>query len=159
MENNNQIEELKKITDSKRVPNAIILYGLNNEKLKAALNFSKNILSLNLNSEKKQLSEMMCNKLSHPDFHLIFPIPSSVKKDENTYDFYARLEVDYINKKYNLSLPESEFYETIGGLIAYNTGEIPKKGEKIEIYPYVFTVTKVTSKKIEEINLMFKNEE
>ena len=66
---------------------------------------------------------------------------------------------DYINKKYNLSLPESEFYETIGGLIAYNTGEIPKKGEKIEIYPYVFTVTKVTSKKIEEINLMFKNEE
>ena len=75
------------------------------------------------------------------------------------YNFSARLEVDYINKKYNLSLPESEFYETIGGLIAYNTGEIPKKGEKIEINQYVFTVTKVTSKKIEEINLMFKNEE
>ena len=69
------------------------------------------------------------------------------------------MEVDYINKKYNLSLPESEFYETIGGLIAYNTGEIPKKGEKIEIYPYVFTVTKVTLKKIEEINLIIKNEE
>ena len=79
--------------------------------------------------------------------------------DKNTFDFSARLEVDYINNKYNLSLPESEFYETIGGLIAYNTGEIPQKGEKIEINPYVFTVTKVTSKKIEEINLIHKNEE
>ena len=29
-------------------------------------------------------------------------------------------------------------------------------GEKIEINPYVFTVTKVTSKKIEEINLILK---
>ena len=79
--------------------------------------------------------------------------------DKNNYNFSARLEVDYINKKYNLSLPESEFYETIGGLIAYNTGEIPRKGEKIEINQYVFTVTKVTSKKIEEINLTLKDEE
>ena len=105
MENYNQIEELKKITDSKRVPNAIMLYGLNNEKLKAALNFSKIILSLNLDSEKKQLSEMMCNKLSHPDFHLIFPIPSSVKKDENTYDFYASSWKEYVlDSKLNASL-------------------------------------------------------
>ena len=79
--------------------------------------------------------------------------------DKNNYNFSARLEVDYINKKYNLSLPESEFYETIGGLIAYNTGEIPRKGEKIEINQYVFTVTKVTSKKIEEINLTLRDEE
>ena len=34
--------------------------------------------------------------------------------DENTFDFSARLEVDYLNQKYNLSLPESEFYETLG---------------------------------------------
>ena len=81
------------------------------------------------------------------------------KIDKNNYNFSARLEVDYINKKYNLSLPESEFYETIGGLIAYNTGEIPRKGEKIEINQYVFTVTKVTSKKIEEINLTLRDEE
>lgn len=105
MENYNQIEELKKITDSKRVPNAIILYGLNNEKLKAALNFSKIILSLNLDSEKKQLSEMMCNKLNHPDFHLIFPIPSSTKKDENICDFYASSWKEYVlDCKLNASL-------------------------------------------------------
>ena len=53
MENHSQIEELKKIADSKRVPNAIMLYGSNDEKLKAALDFSKMILSLNLDLEKK----------------------------------------------------------------------------------------------------------
>ena len=64
MENHSQIEELKKIADSKRVPNAIMLYGSNDEKLKAALDFSKMILGLNLDSEKKQISEMMCDKLN-----------------------------------------------------------------------------------------------
>lgn len=105
MENYNQTEELKKITQSKRVPNAIMLYGSNNKKLKAALDFSKRILSLNLDSEKKQLSELMCDKLNHPDFHLIFPIPSSAKKEENICDFYASNWKDYIiDSKLNANL-------------------------------------------------------
>ena len=53
--------------------------------------------------------------------------------DKNNYNFSARLEVDYINKKYNLSLPESEFYETIGGLIAYNTGEYLEREKKLKL--------------------------
>ena len=105
MENHSQIEELKKIADSKRVPNAIMLYGSNDEKLKAALDFCKMILSLNLDMEKKQLSEMMCDKLNHPDFHLIFPIPSSAKKDENICDFYASNWKEYVlGSKLNASL-------------------------------------------------------
>ena len=72
---------------------------------------------------------------------------------ENSYDFSARLEVDYLNQKYNLNLPESEFYETLGGLIAYNIGEIPEKGEQIEIPPYQLTIKKVSATKIEQILL------
>ncbi len=49
------------------------------------------------------------------------------KLGDTTFLFSARLEVDYLNQKYDLVLPESEFYETLGGMIAYNTGEIPKK--------------------------------
>ena len=72
---------------------------------------------------------------------------------ENSYDFSARLEVDYLNQKYNLNLPESEFYETFGGLIAYNIGEIPEKDEQIEIPPYQLTIKKVSATKIEQILL------
>ena len=73
--------------------------------------------------------------------------------DETTFDFSARLEVDYLNKKYNLSLPESEFYETLGGLIAYNMGEIPKQQEKVKVPPYTLTIKKVSATKIEQIIL------
>ena len=80
------------------------------------------------------------------------------KLNSTTFNFSARLEVDYINQKYGLSLPETEFYETIGGLVAYNTGEIPKKGEQIEISNYVLTIKKVSATKIEEVIINEINE-
>ena len=73
--------------------------------------------------------------------------------DENTFDFSARLEVDYLNQKYNLSLPESEFYETLGGLVAYNLGQIPNQNEKVEVPPYILKIKKVSATKIEQIIL------
>ena len=80
------------------------------------------------------------------------------KLNTTTFNFSARLEVDYINQKYGLSLPETEFYETIGGLVAYNTGEIPKKGDQIEISNYILTIKKVSATKIEEVVINEINE-
>jgi len=79
--------------------------------------------------------------------------------DENTFDFSARLEVDYLNQKYNLSLPESEFYETLGGLIAYNLGQIPNQDEKVEVSPYTLRIKKVSATKIEQIILSKSDED
>ncbi len=79
--------------------------------------------------------------------------------DENTFDFSARLEVDYLNQKYNLSLPESEFYETLGGLIAYNLGQIPNQDEKVEVPPYTLRIKKVSATKIEQIILSKSDED
>ncbi len=73
---------------------------------------------------------------------------------EGVYEFSARLEVDYLNQKYDLTLAESEFYETLGGLIAYTIEEIPEKGEKIELPPYLLEIKKVSAKKIEQIILI-----
>jgi CBS domain containing-hemolysin-like protein len=72
---------------------------------------------------------------------------------EEVYEFSARLEVDYLNQKYNLSLPESEYYETLGGMIAYTIGEIPEQGEEIELSPYILKIKKVSATKIEQIIL------
>ena len=72
---------------------------------------------------------------------------------ENSYSFSARLEVDYLNQKYDLDLPESEFYETLGGMIAYTTGEIPDKDAFIEIPPFTMKIEKVSATKLEQITL------
>ena len=47
------------------------------------------------------------------------------------YLFSARLEIDYLNEKYKLGLPESDEYETLAGLILHNHENIPVAGETI----------------------------
>jgi len=77
--------------------------------------------------------------------------------DENTYLFSARLEVDYLNDTYKLDLPESENYETLGGLIVNYTEEIPKLNESILINNHQFVITEVSSTKIDTVKLSIHN--
>lgn len=73
--------------------------------------------------------------------------------NDSTYKFSARLEVDYINETYKLNLPESENYETLGGLIVNATQEIPQEKDDVQIENYKFTITEVSSTKIDEVVL------
>ncbi len=81
------------------------------------------------------------------------------KIDDNNYKFSARLEVDYINETYKLNLPESENYETIGGLIVDETEEIPKVNDKVTIENFLFTILEVSSTKIDVVALKILNED
>ena len=54
------------------------------------------------------------------------------------YIFSGRLEVDYLNEKYDLNLPENEEYETLAGLILYYNEDIPEEGERILIVQLAF---------------------
>lgn len=69
----------------------------------------------------------------------------------NEYLFSGRLEVDYLNEKYSLSLPENEEYETLAGLILYYNEDIPATGEKIEIEGLEFEIVSVKGARIEEV--------
>ncbi len=73
--------------------------------------------------------------------------------NKNTYKFSARLEVDYINETYRLNLPESENYETLGGLIVHITEEIPQEKDDVQIENYKFTIEEVSSTKIDVVLL------
>ncbi len=73
--------------------------------------------------------------------------------NDSTYKFSARLEVDYINVTYKLELPDTEEFETLGGLLVHVTGEIPEKGTEIKIGDYLFTVLEVSSTKIDLVTL------
>ncbi len=72
---------------------------------------------------------------------------------ENEYIFSARLEIDYLNEKYQLNLPRGE-YETLGGLIVAHLSSIPKNREKIRIGPYEFVILYATATKIETVKLI-----
>ncbi len=75
------------------------------------------------------------------------------KINDREFEFSGRLEVDYINETYDLNLPENDTYETLGGLIVNTTEKIPEKGEIIEIDGFQFTITEVSSSKIENVYL------
>ncbi|MGS2764028.1 hemolysin family protein [Sinomicrobium sp. M5D2P9] len=81
------------------------------------------------------------------------------KIGEKEFKFSARLEVDYINEEYKLNLPESENYETLGGLIVSHIGEIPEKGEEVAIGDYRFAILEVGSTKIDLVQLKIVEEE
>jgi len=75
------------------------------------------------------------------------------KINDNEFRFSARLDVDYINETYKLSLPENENYETLGGLIVNSTEEIPQQNDIITIDNYLFEVLEVSNTKIDIVSL------
>ena len=75
------------------------------------------------------------------------------KISENLFEFSARLEIEYLNKKHKLDLPESDSYDTLGGLIVFNKEEIPNIDDEIIIDKYSIKITEATSSKIEKVLL------
>ena len=69
------------------------------------------------------------------------------------YLLSGRHEIDYLNEKYHLDLPVSEEYETLAGYIILNHESIPKKNTILELGRYRFKITKVSSNKIETVEL------
>jgi len=72
---------------------------------------------------------------------------------ENSYRLLAKIDVEMVNKKYNLELPESDEYETIAGLLLHHFEEIPTINDVIELEEYQFTIIKVNETTIQEVQL------
>ena len=76
------------------------------------------------------------------------------KRMENgDYLLSARLEIDKVNEMFDLELPESDEYMTIGGLILHEYQSFPKLNEVISVGKYAFKIIKSTSRKIELVKL------
>jgi CBS domain containing-hemolysin-like protein len=71
----------------------------------------------------------------------------------NEYILSARLEIDKVNEMFDLMIPESDEYMTIGGLILHNYRSFPKLNEIIVIRNYEFKILKNTMTKIELVKL------
>lgn len=79
------------------------------------------------------------------------------KISENEYIFSGRLEIDYLNEKYHIEIPESEEYETIAGFILFNYEQIPNENDKINIAPFEFEILKVDNPRIELIKVVISS--
>ncbi len=77
---------------------------------------------------------------------------AEVQLNEKEFIFNARLEVDYLNNKYELNIPEGD-YNTLGGYIFAVHENIPTKGEVIVIEKFQFTIISVTHNRINELKL------
>ncbi len=75
------------------------------------------------------------------------------KIDDRTFRFSARMEIDYLNEKYNLQLPESDDYETLGGLLLQAFGTIPNIKDRIKIRQYELIIDEVEANKIDTVIL------
>ncbi len=73
--------------------------------------------------------------------------------NENEFLFSARLEIDYLNEKYNFNLPESDEYETLGGYIISIHESIPEINEIIVKEPFRFLITQASDTRIELVQL------
>lgn len=72
---------------------------------------------------------------------------------DNEYMLSARLEIDKVNELFDLGLPESDDYMTIGGYILHEYQSFPKLNEVITIGRYEFRIIKSTMTKIELVKL------
>lgn len=80
------------------------------------------------------------------------------KLSSDRFIFSGRLEIEYLNEKYGLNIPESENYDTLAGFIVEQLDDIPDANACFETEQFLITVTKVSDAKIELIDLKVKAE-
>ena len=76
---------------------------------------------------------------------------------EKEFIFSGRLEIDYLNDKYQaLNFSEGE-YATLSGYIVMTTASIPEEGDEIDLENYKFVLESVSEKKIETVRVIVKD--
>ncbi len=78
------------------------------------------------------------------------------KISDNEFLFAGRLEIDYLNDKYEeIDIPTGD-YNTLSGYVVQKLQNIPQEGQILETERYIFIIYSVGQKKIELIKVMVK---
>lgn len=75
------------------------------------------------------------------------------KLEDGEFLLSARLEIEKVNELFDLDLPESDEYMTVGGLILHEYQSFPKLNEVVKIDHWEFKIVKNTATKIELVRL------
>ena len=72
---------------------------------------------------------------------------------DSSYEFAGRMEIEEINERFHLDIPESDDYQTLAGYLLAENEAIPNVGEVFELPPYRFTIERKTAARIELIRV------
>lgn len=73
---------------------------------------------------------------------------------DGSFVFSARLDIEDINEKYGLNLPESQSYSTLGGMIVSRSSNIPEEGESLSVGQYDVFIMKASGNMIELVKIV-----
>lgn len=73
--------------------------------------------------------------------------------NSNSYLISGKVEVDYINEKYNLDIPYGD-YETLGGYITSKLGRIPVQGENLTINGFQILIARADHTRIDIVKII-----
>lgn len=72
---------------------------------------------------------------------------------QGEYLFSGRLEIEYLNSKYDLKIPERDEYDTLAGYLLNISGEIPIVGEVFHADGFTMRVVKASVSRVSLIKL------
>ncbi len=78
------------------------------------------------------------------------------KISDDEYLVDASLPIESLNELLNLSIPESEEFESVGGLVMELLGKVPEEGEIVEVNGYQLKVERMKGKRILTLRLVVK---
>lgn len=74
--------------------------------------------------------------------------------EKGVYEFSGRMEIEEINEKFPVEIPENDEYQTLAGYILYHLEAIPKVGETFKIDQYTFSIIKLQGARIDLIRII-----
>jgi putative hemolysin len=81
---------------------------------------------------------------------------TEIALDDGTYILSARLEIDFLNDKYEWGLPEGE-YDTLGGMILSINENLPELNQVINLSRFSLEIISMEDTRIEKIKLHIDN--
>lgn len=69
------------------------------------------------------------------------------------YEFSGRCEINEINERFNLDIPEDDSYQTIAGYVLFTTGTIPDEGATVMVGEYRIDILRKSANRIELLRL------
>lgn len=67
--------------------------------------------------------------------------------------FSGRLEIEYLNSKYNLQIPENEDYDTLAGYIIFHHQNLPKVNDTVKIDLFTIKILRASHTRIDLVLL------